>query len=233
MFGLPWIKGTSATQSQALAAKSKAYAEGKMVVTGDTPLGQLGKAQEMRDPVTGKAAPGWMPQSQALKMGYVNIEPTQVNTINQLNNVDASMKEILAAGASLLRRDTGAGLFEVPRGMLQTPLVSLFKKYAGDPDAQVLQSAIKRISPSLSRLGGDVGNIAVAEQQLYADSIFNDADTLESFTKKIQSIMSAQHRARASMGFVPDEASYVRRLVIQGKSDAEIKATLEERKRTQ
>jgi hypothetical protein len=233
MHGKPFDATTQAQQQQTMAKYQTMRPEGQMLVTGDTPLGQLGKSQEVRDPVTGKAAPGWMPQSQALKMGYVNIEPSQVPTVNQLNNVDAAMKEILSAGSTLLRKETGSGLFDVPMGMLQVPLVSLFKKYAGDPDAAVLQSAIKRISPSLSRLGGDVGNIAVAEQQMYADSIFSDADTLESFTKKVQSIMAAQTRSRSSMGFVPDEQSYVRRLVIQGKSDQEIKAMLDERKRAQ
>lgn len=200
---------------------------------GDVPVAQLGKSQEYRDPVTGHAAPGWATQRQLQQMGYVNIEPTQVQTVSQLSNVDAAMKEILGAGAALVRQETGSTLFDIPLGFLQTPIIDLMKKYAGDPNAALLQSALSRIAPSMAKLAGDTGNIAVAEQQIYKDSVFSNGDTLESFAAKIKSIMQAQKRTKSSLGFVDDEKSYTRRLAIQGKTDEQIKAILEERRRMQ
>lgn len=234
MFGVPFEEGTEDSQAAALKSYFEGSAQGRQNVTQQIPVGQTGKAQEFRDPVSGQAAPSWATPQQLAELGFVNIEPAQVATINQIRNVDAAMKEILSAGSTLLRKETGSGnLFDIPLGVLQTPLVKLIKKYSGDPDAAVLDSAIKRVSPALSRLGGDVGNIALAEQQMYASSIFSDADTLESFSRKIQSINEAQARTRAALGFVPDEKSYLRRLIIQGKTDEQIKAIVAERKRYQ
>lgn len=234
LFGMPFSQGTPETQSKALAVKSEAYQQGRLNVGMETPVGQSKSSQEWRHPVSGQAAPSWATPKQLANMGYVNIESTQVPTVTQLKNVDAAMKEILGAGSSLVRRATGAGaLTEIPLGMLQTPLVQLFKTYAGDPDAQVLQSALGRIAPAMAKLSGDTGNIALAEQQIYKDAVFSDADTLESFVAKIKSITDAQKRTRESMGFVPDEKSYIRRLIVQGKSDAEIKAIMDEQKRYQ
>jgi len=234
LFGVPFNQGTPETQQQALAVKSEAYQQGRLHVGMETPVGQSKSSQEWRHPISGQAAPSWATPKQLTNMGYVNIESTQVPTVTQLKNVDAAMKEILGAGSSFIRRSTGAGaLTEIPLGMLQTPLVQLFKKYAGDPDAQVLQSALGRIAPAMAKLSGDTGNIALAEQQIYKDSVFSESDTLESFVAKIKSITDAQKRTRESMGFVSDEKSYMRRLIVQGKSDTEIKAIMDEQKRYQ
>jgi hypothetical protein len=153
--------------------------------------------------------------------------------VNGIRNVDAAMKEILQAGSTLVRNEGGSSLMDIPRGMMQMPIVGLIRKYAGSPDAAVLDSAIKRISPTLAKLSGDTGNIALAEQQLYASSIFSDADTLESLQAKIRSIQNAQSRTRQALGFVPDEKAYMRRQIIQGKTDEQIKAIMAERKRYQ
>lgn len=234
MFGVPFEQGSEESQAAALKSYFAGSAQGHQQVTQTIPVGQTGKAQEFRDPVSGQAAPSWATPQQLSDLGFVNIEPSQVQTVNQIRNVDAAMKEILAAGSTLLRKETGSGnLFNIPMGFLQIPIVKLIKKYAGDPDAQVLESAIKRVTPAMSKLGGDTNNVAVAERTIYAESIFNDADTLESFTKKVQSINDAQGRTRESMGFVPDEKSYLRRLIIQGKTDEQIKAIVAERKRFQ
>jgi len=234
MTGKTWAEGTTDTRQAALKLKSQLYPAGKQAVTEEIPVGQTGKAQEYRDPVTGQAAPSWATPKQLADLGFVNIEPSQIAAVNGIRNVDAAMKEIFQAGSSLIRTDSGTGnLSEIPRGMLQMPIVSLIRKYAGSPDAAVLDSAIKRISPTLAKLSGDTGNIALAEQQLYASSIFSDSDTLESLQKKIQSIEQAQTRTRQALGFVPDEKAYLRRLVIQGKTDEQIKATMAERKRYQ
>lgn len=233
MTGKKWAEGTPQTQMAALELKSKLYPQGKQAVTEDIPVGQTGNAQEWRDPVTGQAAPSWATKKQLSELGFVNIEPAQIAAVNGIRNVDAAMKEILAAGSSLVRNEGGSSLMEIPRGMLQTPIVSLIRKYSGNPDAAVLDSAIKRISPTLAKLSGDTGNIALAEQQMYAASIFSDADTLESLQAKIRSIEQAQTRTRQALGFVPDEKAYLRRLIIQGKTDEQIKATMAERKRYQ
>lgn len=231
--GLPWAQGTNESRQAALQYKSKMYAQGKTDVTSGTPVSQLGKQQELRDPVTGKAIPGWATTAQANAMGYVNIEPTQISTVNQLQNVDEALKEILASGSALVRQATGHGLFDIPSGLLQTPIVALTTKYAGDPNAALLRSAITRITPSLSKLGGDTGNVAVEERKMYADSIFTESDTLGSLVAKVKSVKQATDRTREAMGFLPDEKSLIRRLVIQGKTDEQIKAILEERKRMQ
>jgi hypothetical protein len=234
MFGVPFEQGTEESQAAALKSYFAGSAQGHQQVTQAIPVGQTGKAQEFRDPVSGQAAPSWATPQQLSDLGFVNIEPSQVQTVNQIRNVDAAMKEIHSAGSSLLRKETGSGnLADIPLGFLQIPIVKLIKKYAGDPDAQVLQSAIARVSPALARLGGDTGNIALAEQEMYQKAVFSDADTLESFSRKIQSINDAQARTRSSLGFVPDEKSYMRRLIIQGKTDDQIKAIVAERKRFQ
>lgn len=233
MFGVPWAQGTPETQSQARDATWKGRTQAHMEVASDTPVGQSGKAQEFRDPVSGNAAPSWATPKQLQSMGFVNIEPTQVQTVSQLRNVDAAMKEILGAGTALVRKETGSTLFDIPMGFLQTPIISLIKKYAGDPNAALLESALSRIAPSMAKLAGDTGNIAVAEQQIYKDAVFSNSDTLESFAAKLKSIMQAQKRTRAALGFVDDDRAYVRRLAIQGKTDEQIKAILEERKRMQ
>lgn len=231
--GLPWAQGNNQTRQAALKYKSEQYAQGKANVTAGTSLSQLGKQQEFRDPVTGKAAPGWATTEQANKMGFVNIETSQIPTVNQLQNVDAALKEILAAGSTLVRQETGHGLFDIPTGMLQTPINKLITKFAGDPNAQLLMSAITRITPALSKLGGDTGNVAVEERKMYADSLFDPADTLGSFVTKIKSVKKATDRTREAMGFVPDDKSYMRRLAIMGQTDDQIKAIMEERKRMQ
>lgn len=233
MFGKPWAQGSLDSQSKARDATWRGRTQAHTDVTSDTPVGQLGKSQEYRDPVTGHAAPAWATQKQLQQMGYVNIEPTQVQTISQLRNVDEAMKEVLGAGTALVRKATGSSLFDIPAGFLQTKIVDLTKKYAGDPNAALLQSALSRIAPSMAKLAGDTGNIAVAEQQIYKDAVFSGSDTLESFATKIKSILQAQKRTRASLGFVDDEKSYIRRLAIQGKTDDQIKAIIEERKRMQ
>ena len=234
MTGLPWAQGTQQTRRAALDLKSKLYPQGKQAVTEEIPVGQTGKAQEYRDPVTGQAAPSWATPKQLSELGFVNIEQKQIEAVNGMTKVEDALKEILAAGSSLVRKDSGGGsLMEIPRGLLQVPVVSLIKKYAGNTDAEVLDSAIKRISPTLSKLSGDTGNIALAEQKLYADSIFKESDTLESLQAKVRSIERAQYKSRQSMGFVPDEKAYLRRLVIQGKTDEQIKAIMAERKRYQ
>lgn len=233
MTGKKWAEGTPATQMAALELKSKLYPQGKQTVTEEVPVGQTGNAQEWRDPVTGQAAPSWATKKQLAELGFVNIEPAQIAAVNGIRNVDAAMKEILAAGSSLVRNEGASSLMDIPRGMVQMPIVSLIRKYAGSPDAAVLDSAIKRISPTLAKLSGDTGNIALAEQQMYASSIFSDADTLESLQAKIRSIEQAQTRTRQALGFVPDEKAYLRRLIIQGKTDEQIKATMAERKRYQ
>jgi hypothetical protein len=205
---------------------------GTQEAMGTVPVGQLGKSQNYRDPVTGKAAPSWATQKDLTNMGAVEIEPQQIQTVSQLANVDEAMKEILKAGSAITRRATGTGLLDVPAGLAQKPLVEIFKKYAGDPNMAVLQSAINRITPALTKLGGDTANVAVAERQIYADSIFNPADTLESFTAKVRSIMNAQKRTREAMGFIPDENAYIKKLVARGLSDKQIEALVQERRRT-
>jgi len=195
------------------------------------PVGRLGKAQEYRDPVTGRAAPSWATPEQLQQLGYVNIEPSQIGTVNQLTNVDAAINEIASDGISLLRKQGVSKWTDIPAGIAQIPLLKLLKKYSGNPEVERLQSAINRITPTLSRLGGDVANVAVAEREMYASSIFNDADTVESFAKKIESIKNANRRTRSSMGFVEDERAYISQLVARGKTDEEIKALVKERKR--
>lgn len=232
LHGKGFNESTQAEQQQTIAKYATMRPEAQQQVTSSIPVGQTGKAQEFRDPVTGQAAPSWATPQQLADLGFVNIEPSQIAAVNGIRNVDAAMKEIISAGSSLLRKESGTGNFsEIPRGMLQMPIVSLIRKYSGNPDAAVLDSAIKRISPTLAKLSGDTGNIALAEQQLYASSIFSDSDTLESLHRKIQSIQDAQARTRAALGFVPDEKAYMRRLIIQGKTDDQIKATMAERSR--
>jgi hypothetical protein len=234
MFGVPFEQGNEESQAAALKSYFAGSAQGHQQVTENIPVSQTGKAQEFRDPVTGQAAPGWATPKQLAELGFVNIEPSQAQTVNSIRNVDALMKEIKSAGSSLLRKETGAGnLADIPMGFLQIPIVKLIKKYAGDPDAQLLQSDIARVAPALARLAGDTGNIALAEQEMYQKAVFSDADTLESFSGKIQSIDNAQARTRSSLGFVPDEKAYLRRLIIQGKTDEQIKAIVAERKRFQ
>jgi hypothetical protein len=230
--GQPFDNTTQAQQQQTMAKYAAMRPEAQQQVTSAIPVGQTGKAQEFRDPVTGQAAPSWATPQQLADLGFVNIEPSQIAAVNGIRNVDAAMKEIVSAGSSLLRKESGTGNWaEIPRGILQMPIVNLIRKYSGNPDAAVLDSAIKRISPTLAKLSGDTGNIALAEQQLYASSIFSDSDTLESLHRKVQSIQEAQSRTRAALGFVPDEKAYMRRLIIQGKTDEQIKATMAERNR--
>lgn len=205
---------------------------GQQAALGMVPVGQLGKSQNYRDPVTGKAAPSWANQQDLQRMGAVEVENPQIQTVTQLTNVDEAMKEILKAGSAITRKATGTGLFDVPAGMAQTPIVNLLKKYAGDPDVALLQSAINRITPTLSKLGGDTANVAVEERKIYADSIFQPSDTLQSFSAKVRSIMNAQKRTREAMGFIPDERTYLQKLIARGLSDKEIEALVQERRRT-
>lgn len=195
------------------------------------PVGRQGKAQEFRDPITGRAAPSWVTPADLYRVGAVNVEPTQVGVIGQLRNVDEALDEILAGGNVILR-DQGVSTWDdVATGMMQRPLVNVIRKYAGDPAVAKMESAMNRITPTLSRLGGDVANVAVAEREMYKDSIFSSTDTVQSFAAKIQSIKDANRRTRVGMGFFPDLKSYISSLVSRGMSEKEIDAIMEQRKR--
>ena len=206
---------------------------GNQAALGDVTVGQLGKAQEYRDPVTGKAAPAWAKQSDLQRLGFVNIEAPQTAIVNQLQVSHQLLRDIETAGSSLLRKSGGKTWAEIPKGMLQTPVVSLITKYAGDPNAAVLQSAIGRLAPTIARLAGDVGNISDAAVDLYSKATFTPSDTLESFSAKLKSIRDANTLIQSSMGFLPDEQSYIRQLVIRGLPDKQIEAMVDERKRYQ
>jgi len=230
--GQPFEAGTPASQQSAIGTYAKLPSQGRMQVNAETPVGQTGRSQEFRDPVTMQAAPSWATPSDLQRMGFVNIEPSQANTIAQAQTVDQMLKEILTAGSALTRHATGASLSDVPVGFMQTPLVKLITGYAGDPNAAVLQSALTRIGPVLGRMAGDT-HISNIDSASYKEALFSPSDTVESLLAKIKSVQTAQAHVRKSMGFVPDQAAYLRQLVIRGLPDEQIKAIMEERKRMQ
>lgn len=230
--GLSWEQGTEETQNESLDRYYQGFAQGRERVQARTPIGQTGKAQEWRDPVTGKAAPAWMTPEDLQRIGAVNIEPGQANTIAQATTVDQLLSEILTSGSTLTRKEVGTALMDIPAGMAQTPINKLIKKYAGNPDAAVLQSALTRLGPVLGRMAGDT-HISNIDQASYKEAAFSDADTVESLRAKIKSIYETQSRVKQAMGFFPDDKSYLRSLVIRGLPDEQIKAIMQERKRMQ
>ena len=202
------------------------------IVKSKVAVGQSGTAQEWRDPVTAQAAPSWATPEQLMQMGFVNIEPTQANVLAQAQTVDQLLREILTAGTALTRHAVGTSFMDVPAGILQKPLLNLITSYAGDPNAAVLESAVTRLAPVLGRMAGDV-HISNIDQTAYRNAVFSPSDTVESVIAKIRSVDHAQKTVKKSMGFLPDETAFIRRLANKGLTDKQITDILDERKSMQ
>ena len=202
------------------------------IVKSKVAVGQSGTAQEWRDPVTAQAAPSWATPEQLMQMGFVNIEPTQANVLAQSQTVDQLLREILTAGTALTRHAVGTSFMDVPAGILQKPLLNLITSYAGDPNAAVLESAVTRLAPVLGRMAGDV-HISNIDQTAYRNAVFSPTDTVESVIAKIRSVDHAQKTVKKSMGFLPDETAFIRRLANKGLTDKQITNILDERKSMQ
>lgn len=194
-------------------------------------------SQLWRNAETGEAARPNMTPAEAKNKGYINIEPQQLQTVTQIHNVEDGLDSVSRAANKLLRNATGYTLLDAPAGILQSSWLTL-KRKAGDKDLAELESAISRITPGMAKLGGDTGNVAVAEREIYGKSIFSDNDTIESVMGKLGQIRQANANTLKSMGMKPkqgggdqqqskpDMKGRIDQLLKDGKSKDEIKQTL-------
>jgi hypothetical protein len=196
-------------------------------------------AQLWRNAETGEAANPAMTPAKAKEQGFINIEPQQIQTVTQVQNVQAGLDSVRQAATKLLRNATGYTLLDAPAGVLQSTWLSL-KRKGGNRDLAALESAIARITPGMAKLGGDTGNVAVAEREIYASSIFNDNDTIESVMDKVNAIDGANANTLKSIGLKPkqkakageaqgqkpDMKGRIDQLLKAGKGKDEIKQTL-------
>jgi hypothetical protein len=183
--------------------------------------------QLWRDPLTGKAASADDSETKLRDKGFVKIRPDQIETINQLQTINSGLEDIKSLAEDLYMPKSNSTLGEVARAAkTRAKLYAL--RQIGDGRVVLLDSIITRLTAPLVKSQGDTANIAVAERQMFADSLLNGSASRESIQDNISNVQKALGEVRHSMGFV-DKKEFVKSLLESGKSPEEVKKILKER----
>jgi hypothetical protein len=183
--------------------------------------------QLWRDPLTGKAASADDSETKLRNQGFVKVRPDQIETINQLQTINSGLEDIKSLAEDLYMPKSNSTLGEVARAAkTRAKLYAL--RQIGDGRVVLLDSIITRLTAPLVKSQGDTANIAVAERQMFADSLLNGSASRESIQDNISNVQKALGEVRHSMGFV-DKKQFVQSLLESGKTKEEVKKILQER----
>lgn len=164
----------------------------------DQPVDQ---PQLWRDPVTMKAASAKMTTRQAQNANFVKLRPDQVETLNQMETIEKGLmkvKEIVGKVTSPKRK---TALGEGWRALSQSARLA-YLRATGDPDILEMDSMITRMTAPLVKSQGDVGNIAVSEREMFAQSLVNNRASTEAILNNLDNVINAARSTRGMMGFV-------------------------------
>lgn len=135
-----------------------------------------------------------------MAQGYIHIDEQRKPAMMQIRTLVNGLKTLEDVANRLLRNRTGYTLWDAPTGVVQSLVLST-KELAGDPDAQLLNSVITRITVPQAKLQGDAANVAVAEREMLGKSMLDKNDTVESMRAKINDIKYAMESILLGMGF--------------------------------
>jgi len=176
-------------------------ASARAEVEKDQPVDQ---PQLWRDPVTGIAAKSTMTTRQAQKQNFVKLRPDQIETLNQMETIDKGLAEVKEISKRVLSPQRKTPLGETWRAMTQSAKLAWLRA-RGDADMLKMDSIITRLTAPLVKSQGDTANIAVAEREMFAQSLVNNRASSDAVIANLDNVISTTKSVRKMMGFSSKE----------------------------
>lgn len=192
-------------------AQAGPVATAKFEAEKDQPVDQ---PQLWRDPVTMKAASAQMTTRQAQNRNFVKLRPDQVETLNQMETIDKGLSEVKKIAEKVLSPKRKTALGEGWRALSQSARLA-YLRATGDEDMLKMDSMITRLTAPLVKSQGDAANIAVAEREMFAQSLVNNRASTEAVLANLDNVISTTKSVRGMMGFT-DKNEFESALVQSG-----------------